>query len=612
MPRPLDFKNIKLTCGIEIHQQIASHKLFCSCPSLLRDDPPDAMVQRELRAVVGETGRIDVAAAHEAQKGLRFLYEAYSDSTCLVELDEEPPHEMNPEAIEAGLQVSKMLGAKIVDEVQVMRKTVVDGSNTSGFQRTALVARNGLVKTSDGDVGIASICVEEDSAKIMERRDGVVVYRLDRLGIPLIEIGTDPDIHNPKQAQEVAAKLGMILRSTGKVARGLGTIRQDVNVSVAGGDRIEIKGAQDLKMIPVLVEYEVQRQLALLDLAKNIGKHSVNSPGSEVQDVSKLFTASKSKVIRSALQSGGVVKALRVLGMNGLLGMEVQPGRRVGSELSDYAKVSGGVGGLFHSDELPNYGIERPEIDLLRKQLSCKPDDAFILIADAEKKVDKAFTAVLNRLAMIPSGIPKEVRRANPDGTSSFMRPMPGQARMYPETDVLPVRVDASNITIPELLEERKERLKETLELSEDLARDLTTSGRQQLFEQFTSRFTHVKPAFIAETLLSVPKLLRRKYNLDPAKVADKDFETVFDLMNRNKLSKGAIEKVLVEIAQGKKVDYKKYTPLSDEGLEAELRNVLKESEELEFSAVINKAMSSLKDRAEGQRIIEMLKRLKK
>lgn len=609
MDQPLNYKKIGLTCGIEIHQQIASHKLFCSCPSLLRDDPPDVKVERELRAVVGETGDIDVAALHETQKGLRFLYEAYSDTTCLVELDEEPPHAVNPDVIEVGLQVAKLLDADIVDEVQVMRKTVVDGSNTSGFQRTALIARNGTLKTAEGDIRIASICVEEDSAKIIERREGVTIYRLDRLGIPLIEIGTSPDIHSPKQAQEVARKLGMILRSTEKVARGLGTIRQDVNVSVAGSTRIEIKGAQDLKMIPTIVDYEACRQISLLDLARKVGKLEMEK---KVHDLSKALFASKSKVIQSALKSGGVAKGLRVPGMKGLLGMEVQPGRRVGSELSDYAKVSGGVGGLFHSDELPNYGIEQSEVDAIRKQLGCKLDDAFILIADAEKKVDKAFAAVLHRLSMIPAGVPKEVRRANPDGTSSFMRPMPGHARMYPETDVLPVRIDASKVKVPKLLEETKEEFKEEYELSEDLARDLTGSGKMHLFEEFVASFKNVKPAFIAETLLSVPKVLRRKYNLDSARLADKDFESVFASLNSNKISKGALEKVFVDLAQGNKVDFKKYEPLSEKNLEAELRKILRESEELEFSAVINKAMGSLKDRAEGQKIIEMLKKLKK
>jgi glutamyl-tRNA(Gln) amidotransferase subunit E len=609
MAEQIDYKKLKLTCGIEIHQQIASHKLFCGCPSLLRDDTPDVRVERELRAVVGETGMIDAAAAHETKKGLRFIYEAYSDSTCLVELDEEPPHEMNREAIGVGLMVSKIIGAEIVGEVQVMRKTVVDGSNTSGFQRTALISRNGKITTSEGDVRISSICIEEDAAKIIERKEGAVVYRLDRLGIPLIEIGTEPDIHSPKQAQDAAAKLGMILRSTEKVARGLGTIRQDVNISIAGGTRIEIKGAQDLRMVPTLVEYEARRQVAILELAKAL--HSF-VPDKKVFDISKLMSNSRSKVIFNALKSKGVVKAIRVPVMGGFIGKEVQPGRRVGTELSDYAKVKAGVGGLFHSDELPNYGIEDKDVAAIRKAVCCSDKDAFILIADSEDKVDRAFVAVLDRLAMVPQGVPKEVRRANPDGTSSFLRPMPGEARMYPETDVMPVKVDAKDIKIPELLEEKKERFKEKHELAEDLAQALTSSGKQNLFEDFADRFKNVKPAFIAETMISVPKLLRRKYSIDPAKLKDSDFEKVISLLNDNKISKGALEKVFVDLAQGKTVDYSEYEPLTDKRLEDALMAVLKESEELEFSAVVNKAMTSLKDRAEGQKIIEMLKKLKK
>jgi glutamyl-tRNA(Gln) amidotransferase subunit E len=189
---------------------------------------------------------------------------------------------------------------------------------------------------------------------------------------------------------------------------------------------------------------------------------------------------------------------------------------------------------------------------------------------------------------------------------------MPGQARMYPETDVLPVRVDVTGIKVPELLDEKKERFKETHELAEDLAAALTSSGKQNLFEDFASRFKNLKPAFIAEMIISVPKQLRRKYSLDPVKVADKDFEVIFSLLDKNKISKGALEKIFVEIAQGNKVDFSKYEPLSDKKLEEELDHILKESKELEFSAVMNKAMASLKDRAEGQKIIEILKRLKK
>ena len=248
MADKLDYKAIGLKCGIEIHQRLDTGKLFCSCPSTLRDDKPHFTIRRELRAVAGETGETDIAAKHEQESQKYFLYEGYNDTTCLVELDEEPPHPMNEEALNVVLQISKMLNAKIIDEIQVMRKTVVNGSNTSGFQRTALVGIKGILETPEGKIGIPNIQIEEEAAKDIEKgtdKEGkdFVIYRLDRLGIPLIELGSDPDIKTPEQCKEVCERIGMILRSTGKVARGIGTIRQDLNISVMNGQRVEIKGA---------------------------------------------------------------------------------------------------------------------------------------------------------------------------------------------------------------------------------------------------------------------------------------------------------------------------------------------------------------------------------
>jgi len=149
---------------------------------------------------------------------------------------------------------------KIVDEVEIMRKMVIDGSNTSGFQRTAYIGSQGCIDTSHGPVGIDILCLEEEAARIVEDRGDSLIYSLDRLGIPLVEIGTAPDIVSPAHAREVAKTLGMILRSTGRVQRGLGTIRQDVNVSIKGGARVEVKGVQDLNLIDKIVEMEVLRR----------------------------------------------------------------------------------------------------------------------------------------------------------------------------------------------------------------------------------------------------------------------------------------------------------------------------------------------------------------
>ena len=266
----LDYKKLGFKCGIEIHQQLETHKLFCDCPSIVNDTGAHVVARRKLKAVVGETGKIDVAAAHEQGKGKETIYEGCDKSYCLVELDEEPPHSINMEAVEVALQVSKMCNCEIVDEIQVMRKTVVDGSNVSGFQRTALVGMNGFIETSKGKVAIPLICVEEEAAKKIKTNENSVVYRLDRLGVPLIEISTDASIQDPEHAKECASIIGDILRSTGKVKRGIGSIRQDVNVSVKGGTRVEVKGFQDLKSIPKVSDYEVKRQLDLIKKGKKV------------------------------------------------------------------------------------------------------------------------------------------------------------------------------------------------------------------------------------------------------------------------------------------------------------------------------------------------------
>lgn len=259
-----DYSKIGFKCGIECHQQLETHKLFCNCPSLVNDpSAPDIIFERKLRASAGETGKVDLAAQHEMSKGKRFIYEACSTSSCLVEADEQPPKRLNSHALETALQVALLLNAKVLDEIQFMRKTVIDGSNVSGFQRTALVAVNGMLETSKGIVKIPTICLEEESAKKIEDGKDFVKYGLDRLGIPLVEVSTDASIKDPEHAKEVASLIGMILRSTGKVKRGLGTIRQDVNVSVQEKNRVELKGFQDLRSIPKVIEVEVKRRLAM-------------------------------------------------------------------------------------------------------------------------------------------------------------------------------------------------------------------------------------------------------------------------------------------------------------------------------------------------------------
>lgn len=616
-----DWRALGLRCGIEIHQQLDTRKLFCPCPSRVRDDHPDWVVVRELRASAGERGEVDAAAAAEQAKGKRYRYEAYSDSTCLVELDEEPPHGLNSEALAITLQVAKLLDAEPVDFLQVMRKTVVDGSNTSGFQRTALVARNGSLVTGHGALGVPSICLEEEAAKIVSRTAEGDTYNLSRLGIPLVEIATSADIASPEMARDVALHIGMLLRSTGRVKRGLGTIRQDLNVSIAGGARVEIKGCQELDMLPTLVECEAMRQKALLGIRDELRSRKGMLDGKEIVlassddfpvDITRVLGTTHSKVVKGALDHGGAVLGARLRQFAGLLSLEVQPGRRLGTDLSDYAKAFGGVKGLFHSDELPGYGITPEETAAIRKELGCAASDAFILIADARERAGRAIEAAIVRAKQAVNGVPGEVRKANPDGSSSYMRPMPGSARMYPETDVRGTRITSEMmdaLPMPELLDAKEKRLESQYGLSKGVAHEISWSGLGQVFEETLGKWPGLKPAFVADTLVSAPKEIRKRYGMEYEPPRE-ELAALFAAAGRGEIATDAVFEVLVERSQGKPLDLSPYRLLSEREVRERISALVKAHPGVPANGLMGLAMKELRGKAEGSRIAEVLKDL--
>jgi glutamyl-tRNA(Gln) amidotransferase subunit E len=600
----------KVKCGLEIHQQLDGKKLFCECDSVIHDDSPHFNIVRKLRAVVGETGEVDAAAAQEAMKGKEYIYEAYDDNCCLIELDEEPPRNLRLDALNTAIMLGRLAKAKFVDEVQVMRKTIVDGSNTSGFQRTSLVAYDGKIDSSLGPVSIPTIIVEEDSARLIKDEPEKTFFRLDRLGIPLVEISTGPDIVSPEHCAEVAEKLGLLLRSTGRVKRGLGTIRQDVNVSIEGGERVEIKGAQDLKLLPKLVELEAVRQENLLSIKKELEKRNVRDVVAQIVDVTRLLKNSKSKVLQSTIAKGGVVLGISLSCFKGLIGREVQPGRRLGTEFSDRAKVAAGVGGIFHSDELPNYGIMPDEVEQISKHLDCGSNDAFVLVADMKNRAERALQAVIVRANDALRGVPKEVRRANEDGTTAFLRPMPGAARMYPETDVLPIRITeemVSSVELPELIEHKIGRY-EKLGLGHDLAELTAKSDRALLFDIFVRSFSQLKPAYIAETLMTAERNVKRQFNMEISP-SDEDFCALFQALEHGEISKESVLEILKEKKPVKDVLHK-YRLMSEGDLLRALTQIVEKNKGMPFNALIGRAMAELRGKASGQKIAELLKKL--
>jgi len=564
MSSKYDYKTLGLIAGLEIHQQLnTKEKLFCGCPTTLRDvEDSNFEFFRYLRPTRSEMGEVDRAAAEEAMLTKQFIYKAY-DTTCLVENDEEPPRELNPEALNLTLQIAKLINMDPFDEVFTMRKIVIDGSNTSGFQRTALVSTDGYIETTQGKVGVGVLCLEEDAAQRVENKVDSVIYSLDRQGIPLVEIGTDPDIVSPAHAREVAETIGMLLRSTGRVKRGLGTIRQDVNISIARGARVEIKGVQALDLIETIVEQEVERQVNLLDIMEKLQSVNASVPG-DIVNVTQLFTQTQSKVIKKALKHG-IVLALNLPGFAGQVGREIQPARRLGTEFSDYAKKSG-VGGIFHTDELPAYGITDQEVDTVREAVGAGDGDCVILVADLEDRAQGALQMVVERARLALEGIPEETRRGLPDGNSAYMRPLPGAARMYPETDVPSVVVTRDmldSIELPELLPERKARYMEELGLNEELA-GIVASKHLELFELIIAEVPGIDPTLVASTLVNTLTKLRREslrpeseltHEFDIDKVEPPHYVEVFKLFVSGGAAKEVIPDLLIEIAQHPEMD---------------------------------------------------------
>ncbi len=552
----IDYEKIGLKVGLEIHQQLNTRtKLFCDCKPELFKEEPDTTFLRRLRPTQSELGQVDPAAYFEFQKGVRIRYEANNATSCLVEMDEEPPHALNPEAVETVLLVALLMNAKPVDEVHVMRKTVIDGSNTTGFQRTCVIAMNGEIKVGGKTVPIQHVSLEEDAARKTGDEEGNIIrYRIDRLGIPLIEVATAPVIYSPKEAEQVALAIGGILRATGKAMRGLGTIRQDINVSIPNGALIEIKGVQELELVSLAVEYEVQRQLNLIRIKKELTKIGVKEDfKEELTDVTEIFKQTKCKVLRKALDRKQQILAVKLPNFGGFLKRELLPDFRLGTEMADRARFWGRVGGIFHTDEMPAYGVTVEEIEALRKATKAKPEDAVVFVGDNPENACDALKAVVERARETLRGVPEETRAANPDGTTRFMRPRPGAARMYPETDVPPIQMVEETIkktkaNLPELPEHKFERLMKECKLNQKLANQLVNSEHCELFETII-RESEITPTVVAVFVTETLRALKRE-GVSVERVTDNQLRAIFRQVGSGEIAKEAVSEIVTWFAQ--------------------------------------------------------------
>ena len=623
--------DVGLKVGLEIHQQLATNKkLFCNCRPI-ESEEYYMKFQRKLRAVKSELGEYDPAALFEKSKSKTIMYYSNPESSCLVEQDEEPPHNLDKDAKELVLVIASSLNSKIFSEVYPMRKTVIDGSNTTGFQRTMLFSQGGQIDVDGDKVGVQSICLEEDSGKLLGDKGNIREYSLDRLGIPLVEIALEPVEVNSKKIKKIALSLGRLLRSTKKVTRGIGSIRQDVNVSVKdGGGVVEVKGVQQLDQLEKVVEFEAKRQHGLVKIAeklKNSNFEGISKDG-DIFDITEDWKSCKSKIVQKALKDNSVIKAIKIENFSGMFGYSPYEGIRLGKEIGQLVKFYG-IGGVFHSDELPDYGIDDEDISIVKNILKIKENDAFLIIAAPSSKIDFAIDSIINRLVEAKKGVPAETRLATQTGETVFLRPRPGASRMYPETDIPPILVTSDELknaekNIPKSWDKSLLELQKKYDLNPQLSEQIFDSRYIELFEKIIER-TKVSPTFVASILCSSITKLERN-GLNSKSLKNEDIVKSFQLLEQGKIAKETIEIIFENIMAGKSntteealknasieaVDEADLEKIIEDIVEKNLE-IVKNQKERSVGPLMGIAMKELRGKVSGEMINKLLlKNIKK
>ncbi len=591
--------------GLEIHIQLRGTKLFCNCPTESSGETGQTFT-RKLTARSGESGKFDPATIYEKSRSRSFAYNA-TDNSCLLEADEEPPHSVNRDALRKAVAASIALNCKVVDEVSYMRKIVIDGSNTSGFQRTTIIGFNGFVETSRGKVGISTLCLEEDSARKLNEKEGIVTYSLDRLGVPLMEIATEPDIIDEEHAVETAELIGKKLLLAGWVRRAPDAIRQDVNFSMGYG-RVEIKGVPKLSTIRDALSYEAKRQSWISELAPKL--KGINWARLHFQDVSSLFKDSKSKLIARNISRG-----LKVYGtvLPGLAGLLKEGNYKMGRELADVAKLFGS-GGIMHSDELPGYGVEE-EIPELLRILSPGENDGFAIIVSSQDAIGHIENAMIDRLGKLERLELPETRVVSDDGTTHYLRPLPGGERMYPETDVPVMGVDEQLVGEAEKIVPRSEgemigEIVTEFSISQQDAKVILNAGKRETLYRYSELLGNSRVA--SRLILQILPELEKKHNITIAedkivpllseagkKGWDRQItETAVDLMfgkgmgisellespELKPLDNDELEKLIMELISSGKANTKNIVPK----LKSHTKRVFDPSRAIEIASALN------------------------
>lgn len=623
-----DYERVGFRSGLEIHQQLATEKkLFCRCiaPRSPYSDVYHAEILRHMRPTLSELGEYDGTALMEFKTRKEIIYRINRETICTYEMDDTPPFEINDEALDIALEIGLLMNAKIVDELHIARKQYLDGSIPTGFQRTAIFCVNGCIPYKDRKIDIVQMSIEEDACREVSDIGHTRTYLTDRLGVPLIETVTAPQMRTPFEVAEVCDIIRKMARSTGKVRTGIGAAREDVNVSVTGGTRIEIKGVPKITQIPLLTYNEAMRQWNLLRLRDELHRRGIIQDTFTAKwfDVTKTLRNTNYFPISLAIQMNGYVRAVLLKGWTGLLKWQTQTHTVFAKEISDRVRVIAcltTLPNLIHSDSLENT-ISKDEYDKVVRQIGATLDDAFVLVwAETEEDVHTAVNEIIIRAKEATIGVPSETRQALNDGTTAFERILPGPDRMYPDTDLPPKKIDRKRIEriklqMPKPYWERMRWYKE-INVPRQLSEELSLSRFANLFEKLVLKFG-IEPKFAAVSLLEYPKKLS-KLGFDTSRLTDEIYLNLFSAYKDKKIVRDCIFlglKQYLESEQSNKLP----SPINNEKLKNtfvqsmnEVSEMIKEGKIYNYNKIkeliISKMMYKLRYQVEGKEVHNFVK----
>lgn len=615
-----DYELIGFKSGLEIHQQLLTEKkLFCRCPAGKYSQKYDAEILRHMRPTLSELGEYDGTALMEFKTKKEIIYQIHRDTVCTYEMDDTPPFEINEDALDIALEIGMLYNCIIVDEVHIARKQYLDGSIPTGFQRTAIVGVDGSIPYKGRKIKIIQLSIEEDACREVSDIGHVRTYITDRLGMPLIETVTGPDMRTPQEVADVANICRMLVRSTGKVRTGIGAARQDVNVSVTGGTRIEIKGVPRIPYIPLLTYNEAMRQWNLLRLRDELHSRGITAETfqSKIFNVTKFLKKTLYQPIRNAIEQGMWVNSVLLKGFAGLLRWQTQTGTYFSREISDRVRVVAcltTLPNIIHSDSTGE-SISTSEWQAVQKHIGATSDDAIVIVWGNEQDVNTGAQEIAIRAKEATIGIPSETRQALKDGTVGFERILPGPDRMYPDTDLPPKkitedRLEKIRLTLPTPYWDY-EIWYEKIGVPSDLIKSLAISEYADLFK-FLVVELKINPVLASVVLIQYPKRLKKRYK-KINKLNNETLKEIFIAYKENKLRREAIFEIMKQMLIDGKFEFP--SPCS----EIELMETLKKSKEkLKEIKIINEnkkehilmglIMNQLRGRVDGSLVENRIK----